>query len=79
MEAEEFRMAEGGLDDMGIGMDTSHGDGEGTQDRLLIRQLLGGVDIANPSDARNEGERQLYGMAKNMVNFQYIVADKVTR
>jgi glyoxylase-like metal-dependent hydrolase (beta-lactamase superfamily II) len=77
MEADNFVVGGQQHDDMGIGIESAHAGGG--SDRLLVRQLLAGEDVANPADAKNSEQRQLFDFAKRMVNFQYIVADRITK
>lgn len=48
-------------------------------DGIFFAKLLTGREIANPATAASMGQRQLFTMAQNMMNQQYIVGDRATK
>jgi len=46
---------------------------------LLIEQLLVGKEIANVQNAKDDVDKMIWGFAGQMVNFQYVIGDKITK
>ena len=45
-------------------------------ERFLFRQLLAGVDVAQPQRARGATQIKVFNMAKSMQNYMYLVGDR---